>query len=148
MAGFHQPVAQGAERVGLAGAGQTEGQHVDAVFHEAALGQMVHLLSHEPGASGHARRFPRSCRRELGRLTQSVDAPVAAVLGFLLQHLQEGGEGVAVAGLGETGHRLGAHGGQLELVAELADALLHDGGVGVHHPHTPDPARLPVSRPS
>ena len=63
---------------------------------------------------------------------------MAAILGFLLQHLQEGGQGIAVAGLGETRHRLGAHGGQLELVAELADALPHDAGVGVHHPHTPD----------
>ncbi len=43
-AGFHQAVAQGAERVGLAGAGETEGQHVDAVIHETALGQMVQLL--------------------------------------------------------------------------------------------------------
>ena len=44
VAGFHQPVSQGAERVGLAGAGQPEGQHVDAVFHETTLGQMVQLL--------------------------------------------------------------------------------------------------------
>ena len=44
MAGFHQPVSQGAERVGLAGAGQPEGQHVDAMFHETTLGQMVQLL--------------------------------------------------------------------------------------------------------
>ena len=45
MAGFHQAVSQGAQRVGLAGAGEPEGQHVDAVFHEAALGQMVQLLT-------------------------------------------------------------------------------------------------------
>ena len=44
MAGFHQPVAQGAQGVGLAGAGQSEGQDVDAVLHETALGQMVQLL--------------------------------------------------------------------------------------------------------
>ena len=44
VAGFHQSVAQGAERVGLAGAGQPEGQHVDAALDEAALGQMVKLL--------------------------------------------------------------------------------------------------------
>ncbi len=45
VARFHQAVAQGTERVGLAGAGETEGQHVDAVFHETALGQMVQLLT-------------------------------------------------------------------------------------------------------
>ena len=45
MASFHQAVSQGAERVGLAGAGEPEGQHVDAVFHEAALGQMIQLLA-------------------------------------------------------------------------------------------------------
>ena len=50
MAGFHQPVSQGAQRVGLAGARQSEGQHVDAVFHEAALGQLVQLL---PEGQGH-----------------------------------------------------------------------------------------------
>ena len=43
-AGFHQAVSQGAERVGLAGAGEPEGQHIDAVVHEAAVGQMVQLL--------------------------------------------------------------------------------------------------------
>ena len=32
---FHQAVAQGTERVGLAGAGQPEGQHVDAALDEA-----------------------------------------------------------------------------------------------------------------
>ena len=69
---------------------------------------------------------------------------MTAVLGFLFQHLQKGGQGVAVAGGGEPGHRLGAHGGQLELVAQLADAFLHD--AGVRHPHTPALARLTVSR--
>jgi len=50
VSGFHQAVSQGAERVGLAGAGEPEGQHVDAVFHEAALGQMIQLL---PQCQGH-----------------------------------------------------------------------------------------------
>ncbi len=45
MAGFHQPVAQGAQGVGLAGAGQPEGQHVDAALDEVAPGQMVQLLA-------------------------------------------------------------------------------------------------------
>ena len=90
--------------------------------------------------------LPSLSRGQPGCLTQPVDAPVAAIIGLLLQYLEEGGQGVAVAGLGETGHRLGAHGGQLEFAAQLADALLHDAGVGVHHPHTPAVTRLPVSR--
>ena len=49
MSGFHQPVAQGAEGVGLAGAGQPEGQHVDAALDEAALGQVVQLLAQRQG---------------------------------------------------------------------------------------------------
>ena len=134
--------------MGFAGAGQPEGQHLDAVFHEAALAQLVQLLSQSQRHPVMLEGLPGLARREFGCLTQPVDAPVAAVLGLLLQHLEEGGQGVAVARLGETGHRLGAHGGHLELVAELTDALLHDAGVGVHHPHTPDPARLPVSKPS
>ena len=92
--------------------------------------------------------FPGLARGELGRLTQPVDAPVAAILGLLLQHLQEGGQRIAVARLGETGHRLGAHGGHLEFAAQLADALLDHGGVGVRHPHTPESPILTVSRPS
>ena len=44
MASFHQAVAHGAQGVGLAGAGQSEGQHVDAVFGEVAVGQLVQLL--------------------------------------------------------------------------------------------------------
>ena len=88
--------------------------------------------------------LPGLARGELGLLVQPADAPVAAVLGLLLRHLQEGGQGVAVAGGGETGHRPGSHGGQLELVAQLADAFLYD--ASVHHPHTPAAARLTVSR--
>ncbi|MCY4554868.1 MAG: hypothetical protein OXF79_00460 [Chloroflexi bacterium] len=38
---------------------------------------------------------------------------MAAIIGLLLQYLEEGGQGVAVASLGETRHRLGSHGGQL-----------------------------------
>ena len=39
VAGFHQAVAQGAPGMGLAGARQSEGQHVDAALDEAALGR-------------------------------------------------------------------------------------------------------------
>ena len=88
--------------------------------------------------------LPGLAGRQPGLPAQPVDAPVAAVLGFLLQHLQEDGQGVAVAGGGETSRRLGAHRGQLELAAQLADALLNH--AGVRHAHTLTAARLPVSR--
>ncbi len=39
-AGFHPAVAQGAEGVGVAGAGQREGQDIDAAFDELAVGQL------------------------------------------------------------------------------------------------------------
>ncbi len=103
--------------MGLAGAGEPEGQHVDAVFHETALGQMVHLLTKSQGHPVMLEGLPGLARGQPGRLTQPVDAPVAAILGLLLQHLQEGGQGLAVASLSETGHRLSAHGGQLEFAA-------------------------------
>ena len=45
MASFHQAVAQGTQRVGLAGAGKPKSQHLDAALHKAALGQMVQLLA-------------------------------------------------------------------------------------------------------
>ncbi len=107
---------------------------------------MIQLLSQRQGHPVVLEGFPGLARGELGRLPQPVDAPVAAIIGFLFQYLQESGQGIAVASCGETVHRLGAHGGQLELVAQLADAFLHDAGVGVRHPHTSATARLPVSR--
>ena len=88
--------------------------------------------------------LPGLARGEPGPLTQPVDAAVAAVLGLLLQHLQQGGQGIAVAGGGETSHRLGAHRGQLELAAQLTDTFLNN--AGVRHPHTPAVTRLTVSR--
>ena len=141
MAGLHQAVAHRAQGVGLAGARQSEGQHVDAVFGEVAVGQLVQLLPQRHPVVLES--FPSLARGQPGRGAQQVDAPLAAVVGLLLQYLKKCGQGFAMAGGGETSHRLGPHGGQLELVAQLADALLHD--AGVHHPHTPAVARLPVS---
>ena len=69
---------------------------------------------------------------------------MAAILSFLLQDLQESCQGIAVSSGGETGYRLGPHRGQLELAAQLADAVLHP--AGVRHAHTPAATRLTVSR--
>ena len=69
--------------------------------------------------------LPGLARRQPGGGAQSADAPLPAVLGLLLQHLQQGLQGVAVAGGGEAGHRLRTHGGQPELVAQLPDPLLY-----------------------
>ena len=135
MARFHQAVAHGAQRVGLAGAGQPEGQHVDAPLDEAALGQMIQLMAQRQGDSVVLEGLPGLAGRQPGNLAQPVDASLTAILGFLLQHLKKGGQGVAVASGGETSHRLGPHAGQLELMAQLADAFLHD--AGVNHAHTP-----------
>ena len=146
MASFHQAVAQGTEGVGLAGAGQSEGQDIDAALYEAALGQAIQLLSPGQGQTVMLEGLPGLARGQPGLPAKPGDATMAAVLRFLFQDLEESGQGVAVAGGSETSHRLGAHGGQLELVAELDDALLHDAGVSVHHPHTPAAARPLVSR--
>ena len=144
MANFHQAVAQGAQGVGLAGAGQPKSQHVDAALHEAALGQLVQLLAQGQRHPVMLEDFPGLARGQPGFSAQPVDASVAAILGFLFQYLQEYGQSVAVSSGGETGHRLGAHGGQLELTAQLADAVLHH--AGVRHAHTPAATRLTVSR--
>ena len=128
MSGFHQAVAQGAQGVGLTGAGQSEGQDVDAVFDDAALGQMVQLLAERQGHAVMLEGLPGLARGEQGRLTQPVDAPLAAVRGFLLQHLKQGGQGITASTLGETQGGLRRYCGQLELMAQLADALLHDAG--------------------
>ena len=96
VAGFHQPVPQGAQGVGLAGAGQSEGQDVDAVLHETALGQMVQLLAQRQGHPVVLEGLPGLTQRQPGFPKQPEDASLAAVLGFLLQHLKQGGKGVAV----------------------------------------------------
>ena len=90
--------------------------------------------------------LPGLAGRQPGLPAQPVDAPVAAILSLLFQHLQEDGQGVAVASRSETGHRLRAHRGQLELAAQLTDAFLHHAGVDDRHAHTPTAARLTVSR--
>ena len=88
--------------------GKFEGQHVDAQLHEAAL---VQLLPEHQGHTLLVEGLPSLARGEPGLLAQPVDAPVAAVLGLLLQHLQEGGQCIAVASDGEARYRPRSHGG-------------------------------------
>ena len=80
MAGFHQAVAHGAQRVGLPGAGQSEGQHIDAPIDEAALGQLIQLLPQGQGHPVVLEGFPGLAREQPGYLAQPVDAPLAAVI--------------------------------------------------------------------
>ena len=42
-------MAHGTKRVGLAGAGQSEGQDIDAAVHEVAVGQLSQLLLQSQG---------------------------------------------------------------------------------------------------
>ena len=84
------------------------------------------------------------CQAPFSIAAENVPDPELQHPGFLFQYFQESCQGIAVASRGETSHRLGAHGGQLELVAQLADAFLYD--AGVRHAHTPAVARLTVSR--
>ena len=49
MTSFHQAVAQGAQGVGLAGAGQSKRQDVHAPIDKTTLGQMVKLLAQRQG---------------------------------------------------------------------------------------------------
>ena len=124
--------------------GSPKARTLTPLFDEAALGQLVQLLPQRQGDSVVLEGFPGLARGQPGFSAQPVDESVAAILGFLFQYLQEYGQGVAVSSGGETGHRLGAHGGQLELTAQLADAVLHH--AGVRHAHTPAATRLTVSR--
>ena len=65
MAGFHQAVAQGAPGVGLAGAGQPEGQHVDRRA-PSCVGQLVQLLPQRQGDSVVLEGFPGLARGQPG----------------------------------------------------------------------------------
>ena len=117
-------MSHSAQGVGLAGAGQSEGQHVDAAVYEATAGQLVQLLPERQGHPVVLEGLPSLARGQPGCGAQPGDAPLPAVLGLLLQHLQEGLQGVAVAGGSEAGHRLLTHGGQPELVAQLPDPVV------------------------
>ena len=144
---LHQPMGQSAPGVGLAGAWEAEGQDVDAPFHELAPGQLVQLLAQGKGKPAVLEGFPGLARGEPGFLPKPVVAPLSAVLGLLLQHFQEGGQGVAMTGGGKTTDRLGAHGRQSELVTQLSDPFLNLHGVHriIHHLTTSAVSRLPVS---
>ena len=67
-------MAQGAQGVGLAGAGQPEGQDVDAALDEAALGQMVQFLAQRQGDPIVLEGFPGLARGQPGLPAQSGDA--------------------------------------------------------------------------
>ena len=133
-------MSHSAEGVRLAGAGQSEGQHVDAALDEAAVGQFIQLLTQAEGHTLVLERLPGLACGQPGLLAQPVGAPLPTVLGFLLQHLQEGEQRVAVPRCDETRHRLCTDSGQPELMAQFGDPVLH--GVDVCHQATP------ASRPS
>ena len=85
VASFHQAVAQGTEGVGLAGAGQSEGQDIDAALYEAALGQAIQLLSPGQGQTVMLEGLPGLARGQPGLPAKPGDATMAAVLRFLFQ---------------------------------------------------------------
>ena len=116
------------------GAGQSEGQDVDAAVDEAAARQLVQLLPQSQGHPVVLEGLPGLADGQSGRGAQSADAALPPVLGLLLQHFQQGLQGGAVPRGGESGHRLRSHGGQPELMAQLPDPDLN--GVGVHHQAT------------
>ena len=128
-------MAYGAQRVGFAGAGQPEGQHVHAALHEAAIGKFAQLLPQGQWHPLMLEGLPSLACGQPGPSAQPADAPLPTVLGFLLQHFQEGFQGIAAAGGGEAGDRLRTHGGQPELMAQLPDPVLY--GYGVCHQATP-----------
>ena len=107
VAGCPPAVAQGAEGVGVAGAGWSKGGDIDAAFDELALGQMVQLLAQGQGRSVILEGFPGLARGQPGLPAQPVDAPLLPILSLLFQHLrqrerQEGGQGTAMASGGEA----------------------------------------------
>ena len=125
VAGFHQAVAQGAQGVGFAGAGQSEGQYVDAALDEAALGQMIQLLPQRQGdwlCSKVSQVLPegsldsRRSRLSAGGSDPQLPAPARKM----------GRASPWPAAVKRV--RLGAHRGQLELAAQLADAVLYHAG--------------------
>ena len=76
----------GTHGVGLAGAGQSESQDIDASLDEAPIGQFVELLSERHRHPVVLEGVPRLADGQPGCSSDADDAPLPAVLGFLLQH--------------------------------------------------------------
>ena len=83
-------MAHGAQCVGLAGAGQSEGQDVDASLHKVAVGQLAQLLLQCQGHTVVLEGLPSLAGGQPGCGAQPADAALPAVLGLLLQHFQQG----------------------------------------------------------
>ena len=128
-------MSHGAQGVGLAGAGQPEGQHVDAPVQESSAGQSVQLLPQRQGYPVVLEGLPSLARRQSRDAVRSL--PMRRCLrssASCSSTSRRVSRAVAVAGGSEAGHRLLTHGGQPELVAQLPDPLLY--GCGVRHQAT------------
>ena len=82
-------MADGAERVALADAGQAEGQHIGRVREEVALGELVestHQCRRQASLVERGERFPR---RQLRGAAQAGHAALVSLLGLELQDFQE-----------------------------------------------------------
>ena len=82
-------MADGAQRVTLADAGQTEGEHIGRVGEEVALRKLVELAHQRRRQAALIEGRKRLARRKLRRAPEARGAAVASLLRFELQHLEE-----------------------------------------------------------
>ena len=92
-------MSNGTHRVGLAGAGHPERQHVDAAIDEVPLTESLELLSELNRGPVVLERVPGLACRQLRRSSQTVHSSDPPVLRLLLHHLHEGHERIGMTGL-------------------------------------------------
>ena len=142
--GLHQPVPYGAHGVRLAGAGQTESQHVHVTVHEVSFCKPDELLPEPHRRPLVLEGVPRLAGGEPGRSPQPVHPPDPPVLCLLLQNLHQCRKGVSMSRIAEAIHGLSRKRRQPELPAQIPDPLSHRAWrVGVSRHRAP-----PVSSPS
>ena len=129
-------VADGGADVGLAGAGEAEGEAVCSLIEEAAGGELLDLAHQRPGKAREVEGVEGLAGRQIGGAAESVDAALEAVIRLGEEDVVDQAQGLVVAGLDETLAELGGDGGRAEGGGEASHILLDIGDLKGAHQDT------------
>ena len=124
VAPLDELVSERGSHVRLADAGQPEAQHVVATLEETSLGQLAYLGEQRFRKAVFPQRRERLARRQIGGAQEPLHAALPTVLRLHLEYLEHHGECGVAPRLDEPADQLAADGRQLELDAQLGQALV------------------------
>ena len=93
MAAVDERVADGADRMTLADAGQAEGQDIGGVVEEVAVGDLVETTDQRRRQAAFVERRERFPRRQFRGAPSPRDAALVPLLPFELEDLQQQRQG-------------------------------------------------------